>query len=292
MNILLLGKYGQLGWELNRALATLGDVVALDYPEIDLSRPGSIAATIEDIRPQVIVNATAYTAVDKAESERDSAFAINVEAPGAIAETAARINAGLIHYSTDYVFDGRKGSAYIETDEPNPINIYGESKLAGERAVLESDAPALILRTSWVYSLRKDSFVTKVLAWASKNERLKIVDDQVGSPTWARMLAEISAQILAQAQPDPSAWLQRRAGVYHLAGDGAASRFEWAKEILKFAPQPDEIMAKEIDPAKTEEFPTAAERPLYSALDCSYFYKTFGLRLPDWKSALQMAMSQ
>jgi len=197
----------------------------------------------------------------------------------------------LIHFSTDYVFDGTKGAEYVENDEPNPINIYGQSKLAGERSVQQAGGAYLILRTSWVYSLRQESFVTKVLEWARNHTTLRIVNDQIGNPTWSRMLAEITAQLLAKGAENLQPWLLERSGVYHLAGSGAASRYEWARAVLACDPRQDEQVAKEVQPALTADFPTPAKRPLFSALDCNLFTKTFGLRLPDWEQALQLALT-
>ena len=202
MKIALLGKNGQLGWELQRTLAPLGEVIALDCPEIDLVQTEQACQTIRGLQPEVIVNATAYTAVDRAESEANLAMTINGFAPGKLAQTAVELGAALIHFSTDYVFDGQKGSPYLESDPPNPLSVYGNSKLAGEQAVIDVDGVYLILRTSWVYSLRRDSFVTKVLGWARQNRTLRVVTDQVSNPTWARMLAETTALLLARSGPD------------------------------------------------------------------------------------------
>jgi dTDP-4-dehydrorhamnose reductase len=301
MKILLLGKNGQLGWELQRTLAPLGEVTALDYPEIDFSLPKTILAGIRQAVPacsmefQAIVNAAAYTAVDRAESEPGIAHAINAEAPGLLAEEARRTGAAFIHFSTDYVFDGRKGEPYCEADLPNPLNEYGKSKLAGEQAVRAAGGLSLIFRTSWVYSLRRDSFVTKALQWSRQQKQLRLVSDQVSGPTWARMLAEVTAQLLAKASP-AAGWLGERRqsagtdGLFHLAGSGWASRLEWGQAILEFDPQKAEQVTEEIVPAKTSEFPSPAERPLFSALNCELFTETFGLRLPDWKPTLCMAM--
>ncbi len=289
MDILLLGNRGQLGWELQRTLATLGPVTALDYPEIDLTDGDAARALVRRLRPQVVVNATAYTAVDEAESRRETAFALNAAAPGLLAEEAARLGAALIHYSTDYVFDGSKGAPHTEEDPPRPLNVYGESKLAGEQAVQRAGGAYCIFRTAWVYSLRRPSFVTKVLSWARKNPVLRIVDDQVSNPTWARALAEVTAQVLAQAAAsgDASAWLRERAGVYHLAGGGYASRYRWAQAIIRLGglETPPQVEA-----AQSAQFPTPAQRPLFSALDCSKFEAVFGLRLPPWEQALSLAM--
>ena len=290
MRILLLGKIGQLGWELQRTLAPLGEVVALDFPEIDLTQPGNLRQIVRDAHPQVIVNATAYTAVDRAETEIETAMAINGHAPGLLAEEATALGAVLIHYSTDYVFDGAKGSPYLESDAPNPLGVYGRSKLAGEQAVEQAGGKSLILRTSWVYSLRRDSFVLKVRQWARQQPSLRVVSDQVSNPTWARMLAEITAQMLAKGGENGTGWLSERSGLYHLAGSGYASRMEWAQAILRYDPQPEEIVTRELVPALTADFPTPAQRPLYSALDCEKFYTAFGLRLPAWQDTLKLAM--
>jgi len=290
MRILLLGKYGQLGWELHRTLLPLGQVIALDYPEIDFTRPGQLRQLVRETGPDVIVNASAYTVVDKAEAEPQLARLINATAPGVLAETAKDLAAVLIHYSTDYVFDGAKGELYTEADEPTPINSYGESKRLGEIAVEDSGCIYLILRTSWVYSLRRDSFVTKVLQWARQQEQLRVVEDQVSNPTWARMLAEVTAQLMAMGKEDLNAWVGEKRGLYHLAGSGAASRLEWAQAILLLDPNRAEQVAQAILPAKTAEFPTPARRPLYTALDCQRFAKTFGFGLPSWNDALRLAM--
>jgi dTDP-4-dehydrorhamnose reductase len=290
LRILLLGKYGQLGWELQRSLATLGEIIALDYPEIDLVRSEQLAPVIRELRPQMIVNATAYTAVDKAENETSIAQAINSQAVGIMAEEARALGAGLIHYSTDYVFDGTKDSSYKEDDLTNPLGVYGQSKLDGEQAIQAVGGSYLILRTSWVYSLRRESFVSKVLEWSRKQSTLRVVHDQVSNPTWCRMLAEVTAQLLAIGGNEGPAWLDGRSGIYHLAGDGYASRYEWAKAILEFDPQQGEQIVQEILPALTSEFKTSARRPLFSALNCDKFTETFGLKLPAWKDALRLAM--
>lgn len=290
MRILLLGNTGQLGWELQRTMAPLGEVIALDYPEIDLTHDDSVVQTVRSVRPQLIVNATAYTAVDRAESEPEIAMAVNGRAPGLLAEEALALGAALIHYSTDYVFDGRKGDSYLETDKPNPLGVYGQSKLEGELAVKQIGVGYLILRTSWVYTLRKDSFVTKVLRWARQQRTLRVVSDQIGNPTWARMLAEITAQVIAMGSKDIVGWLGERRGTYHLAGNGNASRMEWAQAILMNDPNREEQVVQEILPALTKEFPTPAHRPLYSALNCERFSDTFNLLLPEWEEALRMAM--
>ena len=290
LKILLLGKWGQLGWELQRALAPLGEVTAVDYPEIDLANERQVREVVRTNHPQAIVNATAYTAVDKAESEPKTAMAINGCAPGFLAEEASRLGAILIHYSTDYVFDGRKGSEYLESDSPNPLGVYGQSKLEGERLIQAAGGVFLILRTSWVYSLRRDSFVTKVLQWSRQQSELRVVSDQVSNPTWARMLAEATALLLVKGGDGWRDWLGERGGLYHLAGSGYASRLEWAQAILKYDPRRDEQMTRDIQPALTADFPTPAQRPLFSALNCDLFAQTFGMHLPPWEGALRLAM--
>ena len=290
MRILLIGNTGQLGWELERALAPLGKVTSVDYPEVDLSNPDSVRVVITSLRPDVLINATAYTALDRAETEVDTAMAINARAPEIMAEEAKRLRSFFIHYSTNYVFDGTKNDLYVEQDAPNPINVYGSSKLTGEQAIEAIGGYYLIFRTSWVYSLRRDSFVTKVLKWSRTNKTLRIVSDQVSSPTWCRMLAEVNAHLLAKGGDHPSEWLGDRVGLYHLAGSGIANRFEWAQEILKLDPNLTEQTLVKLLPARTEEFPTPARRPLHSALNCDLFAEVFGLQLPAWDDALRMAM--
>lgn len=291
MRILLLGNTGQLGWELERSLACLGPILALDYPAIDIAEPSNILPYLQEHRPQVIVNATAYTAVDQAEKETGLAYAINGTAPGWLAQQARRIGAGLIHYSTDYVFDGAKGAPYIESDLANPLNIYGKSKLAGEQAVEQAGGAFLILRTSWVYSLRRDSFVTKVLRWSRQQKRLNLVTDQISGPTWARMLAEITAQALAKMGNNPFNWLTENSGLYHLAGWGHCTRKEWGEAILRLDTNKQEQVVQEILPALTADFPIQARRPIFSALDCTRFEQVFGLKLPKWDEALRLAMA-
>lgn len=291
MKIVLFGKNGQVGWELQRILPSLGQVAALDYDDLDLADLKALRARLDELKPDLIVNASAYTAVDRAEAERDLAVKVNGEAPGVMAEAARRSGAMLVHYSTDYVFDGAKGSPYVETDIPNPLNVYGESKLAGEVAIQQAAEAYLILRTSWVYSTRmQGGFVKKVLAWARQNDVLRIVDDQRGCPTWARMLAETTALVVAKGGDQPFDYFKSRRGIYHLAGKGSASRFEWAGAILNCDPRPQEQRVKILQPASSSEFPTPAARPSCSVLNCDLFESTFGLRILDWEESLQLAM--
>ena len=288
--ILLLGNTGQLGWELHRSLLTLGQITALDYPDVDMSDPDSIRQTVQAAEPDLIVNATAYTNVDKAETERDLAMAINATGPGILAEEAKKRGAALVHYSTDYVFDGTKGAPYTEEDAPNPINVYGESKLAGEQAIQAVGGAYLIFRTSWVYSLRRPCFVTKVLGWAREHETLRIVDDQVSTPTWARTLAEGSAQILCQAKHNYFDYSQEHAGIYHLTDGGFCSRFTWAEMILTHDPHKEDQIVKELSPAKSSDFPTPADRPLYSPLSCQKAFQRFLIHPTTWSEALKLAL--
>ena len=291
MKILLIGNHGQVGWELNRSLRPLGLVHPVDYPEIDLAKPDSLRDLVGNLNPQLIVNAAAYTAVDQAEEESNLAMAINGVAPGILAEEAKRIGAVLVHYSSDYVYDGTKGEPYQESDLPNPLSVYGWSKLAGDQNIQQVDGTYLIFRTTWVYSLRQGGFVQKVLGWARQNKTLRIVSDQIGSPTWARMLAEATAQVLAKGGRNLLSWTKERKGLYHFGGSGAVSRLNWAKAILKYDPNPDEQIVKDVLPALTKDFPTPAQRPLNSPVNCGLFEDTFGLTLPDWEISLKLAIN-
>ncbi len=290
LKIVLLGRNGQLGWELERALLGVGRVTALDYPQIDLTQPATWQPLLERLRPQVIINAAAYTNVDRAESEPGAAMMLNGYAPGWLAQAAADLGAALVHISTDYVFDGESSRPYVESDLPAPIGAYARSKLEGERAVAASDGVYLILRTSWLYSLRRESFVTKALDWARHSAALHVVDDQVSNPTWARHLAEIVATVLARAGAQPAQWIAPRRGLYHVGGGGYTSRYEWAKAILQTYPRPHELMARQVLPAKTSDFPTPARRPLFTALDCTRFCETFAIDLPPWQEILSLAL--
>ena len=283
--ILLLGKDGQVGWELARALPELGELHAYSRQQADLADPDGLRALVQQARPDVIINAAAYTEVDRAESEPQLAMAVNGAAPGLLAEEVRQMGALLLHLSTDYVFDGNARQPYRETDPPNPISVYGRSKLAGEQAVRTAGARALILRTSWVYSLRRESFVTKVLSWARQRDTLRIVDDQWGSPTWCRTLAAAAVHALSSLVRGEA---DDRLGLYHVVCRGAPSRYELAEAALKFSgldPQPS------LERASNDEFPARADRPAYSALDPTLFEKTFGYAMPDWQSCLQQALA-
>jgi dTDP-4-dehydrorhamnose reductase len=286
MKILLFGKNGQVGWELNRTLLCLGELYAFDYPEVDFEKPKEVIKILDEIKPDLIVNAAAYTNVDKAEEEPENAQLINAITPGEVANWCKKHGAVLIHYSTDYVFDGTKGSPYAEEDEPNPINIYGKTKLEGERAIQESGAIHLILRTAWVYSMRGNNFVTKVLEWAKKSKEIRVVDDQISNPTWARALAEVTANIIAMGIKDIRLLFKERCGIYHCAGSGYCSRYEWARFILEYSG----IRNVNVLPAKSNDFVVLADRPYFSALDINKFKNSFGLVLPYWKVNLKLSL--
>jgi len=292
MKTLLFGKNGQLGWEFQRILPILGEVISMDREDLDICDLRAIQKTIDELKPDLIINASAYTDVDLSEKENELAMKINALAPGIMAEMSRKLEAVFVHYSTDYVFDGRKGSTYKESDPTHPLNVYGKSKLAGEENIKQAGEAYLILRTSWVYSLRGNSFVNKVLKWSRQNKNLKVVNDQISSPTWARTLAEVTGFVLAQHKKDLYEAICERGGIYHLTGGGFTSRYEWAKQILANDPARSEQIVQAIEPASSEEFPTPAVRPLFSALDCALFEEKFGLRLPDWRDTLQLAMTE
>jgi dTDP-4-dehydrorhamnose reductase len=292
LKIVLFGNQGQLGWELQRKLMPLGDICAVDRGELDLQNLTALEGFLREQQPQIIINASAYTAVDRAEQEQELAFQVNEHAPQVMAETANSLHAALVHISTDYVFDGELGRAYMEGDTTNPLNTYGRSKLAGEQAIREAGGAYFIFRTAWVYSVRGDSFVTKVLAWARKNTQLRIVNDQVSNPTWARSLAEVLTTLIKRPGDGIYDFVGQNTGLYHLAGRGFTSRFEWAQQILASDPKRDEQLIDSLLPARTSEFPTPARRPFFSALDCTLFETKFGIRLPDWMQSLKLALQE
>lgn len=292
MKIALFGKDGQLGWEFQRTLPVLGEVMALGRKDADVSDLNSVEKILGEHKPDLIINASAYTEVDRAETAVDLAMTINASAPGVMAEMARKLGSVLIHYSTDYVFDGNSTVPYKETDQTNPLSVYGQSKLVGEQNIQQAGDAYLIFRTSWVYSLRGNSFVNKVLGWARKNESLRIVSDQISSPTWARTLAEITSLTIAKNKADLFEAIRERRGVYHLAGSGYTSRYEWAKHILANDPNREEQLTRTLEPGLSSDFPTPAARPLFSALDCTGFEETFDLQMPEWNSMLRLAMTR
>jgi dTDP-4-dehydrorhamnose reductase len=289
--ILLLGKNGQLGWEAWRQLFCFGDVFAYDFPEIDFTKPETVLIRINEIKPDIIYNAVAYTDVDKAEKAPEIVGLINADTPGLIADKCKMLNIPLVHISTDYVFDGLKGQDYIEEDTPNPINVYGSTKFAGEKNIIQSGCDYLIFRTSWVYSMRTGGFLQKVIEWVQKNEELRIVDDQVGNPTWARSLAILSTSILPLLSGDLKNFFQQNKGLYHLAGGGSASRLDWTRYIIDNLPDHIPSIVKTVLPAKTADFPSPAKRPLHSALNCDLFENQFQYKIPGWKESLTLAIS-
>jgi dTDP-4-dehydrorhamnose reductase len=288
--LLLIGARGQVGWELRRTLATLGEVTAVDRDEMDLTDFGAIARTVEAIRPAVIVNAAAYTAVDKAEADTAQAMKVNGEAPGVLAETAKRHGALLVHYSTDYVFDGTKQGAYTETDAPNPLNVYGRTKLAGERAIEAVGGAYLIFRTSWVYGLHGANFLLTVLRLAAERDELRIVNDQTGAPTWSRAIAEATAQILAQRCAPRSRGADAASGTYHLTAGGATTWYEFARAILRHRPPGRAGGLPDMAAISSAEYPTAAMRPKNSVLSNERLAREFGLQLASWQVQLALCM--
>jgi dTDP-4-dehydrorhamnose reductase len=286
--VLLVGDGGQVGWELRRTLAPLAEVGCIDYPAIDLSNPESVRTTIRDAAPDIVINAAAYTAVDKAESEPAVAMVINAEAPRVMAEEAKRRGALFLHFSTDYVFDGSSGSAYSENDVPNPSSVYGRSKLAGDEAVQEVGGNHLIFRLCWVYGTRGRNFLLTIRRLAEEREEVRVVADQFGSPTWSRMIAETVAQVLPQVlAPDRAAALR---GIYHLCASGQTSWHGFAQAIVDSMPD-DRRRCRTVVAITTAEYPTPAARPARSVLCCDKLERVFGLRLPDWRHGLDLALA-
>lgn len=284
--ILLTGANGQVGWELRRTLGALGEVVALDSRTMDLADAEAVRATVRALAPAIIVNPAAYTAVDKAESETDRAHAVNAVAPGVLAEEAARLGALLVHYSTDYVFDGSGDSPWIEDDATGPLNVYGATKLAGERAIAAAGCRHLIFRTSWVYGARGSNFLLTMRRLMRERPELKIVADQVGAPTWCRDLAEATAQVLAQVRDrDESRW-----GIYHMTNAGETSWHGFAEAIQALDEFDETLQPARLVPIPGSDYPTPARRPLNSRLDNGKLDRTFGLRLRDWRAALALCL--
>jgi len=271
LRILLTGATGQVGWELRKTLAPLGEVRPLDRFGLNLADVPTLVASVRALQPGIIVNAAAYTAVDKAESERDEAFAVNATGPRVLAEEARRIGALLVHYSTDYVFDGEKASPYVEDDPTHPLSVYGESKLAGEQAILKSGCRHLVLRTSWVYGPRGRNFYLTMLRLAKERPELRVVDDQVGAPTSSLEIARATAALLDT----------RAEGLYHMAAAGETSWCGFARAILERAGLKTPVVA-----IRTEDYPTPAKRPRNSRLDCSRLRREHGVALLPWDEAL------
>ena len=300
--ILVIGRNGQVGTQLVSLLPNVGELLALNRQQLDLTKPNDIRQTIQEVRPQWIVNAAAYTAVDQAEKDEATARAINEGAPAVIAEEAKKIGAALVHYSTDYVFDGSKKSPYEETDAPNPINVYGKTKLGGERAIQESGALHLIFRTEWVYATEGRNFLLTILRLATQKQELRIVADQIGSPTSSREIAVATVRVISQLldRKDGLHSLANIGGIYHMTASGETSWYDFAKAILdeassatrtvpwvKSATNSMPFITERIIPITTEEYPTSARRPAYSVLSTTRLRDRFGVSLPSWRAQLQ-----
>lgn len=284
MKILLTGAGGQLGYELERSLQARGEVVAPLRAALDLADPDQIRAVVRAVRPSLIVNAAAFTAVERAESEPGLAWRINAEAPAVLADEARALGAAMIQYSTDYVFDGTKDGPYVETDIPAPRNVYGQSKLAGEQAVAEAGIAHLILRTSWLYSARGDNFLRTMLRLAAQGAPLRVVADQIGAPTWCRTVADTTAQMLAGAAIGGHAWWDHDGGLYHLACQGHTSWHGFAEAIMAHAGRDLPVA-----PIASADYPAAACRPANSRLDCTKLIGRFG-PIPHWEKALALCL--
>lgn len=292
MKILLLGSNGQVGFELARSLLPLGEVIALNRQQADLTHLENLRATVQAIRPDVIVNAAAYTAVDKAQTERETAFLINAQAVEVLAQEAKNLNALLIHYSTDYVFDGTKTTSYFENDVTHPLNVYGESKLAGEWAITKSGADYLIFRTTWVFAARGQNFVNSILRLAAEREELNIVADQIGVPTWARLIADTTAHCLRQAQQERSA-NKFESGIFNLTSLGETSWFEFAQKIVEVARTKNvEFKNCVINPIPTSAYPTPAKRPANSRLAIEKLSQRFQVKMPHWEETLKLCLEE
>ena len=293
MKILLFGKNGQVGWELSRSLQPLGEVIALDRKEADFSQPECLRQVVQEHKPDVIVNAVGYTAVDKAEQEEELATLINGVAPGVLAEEAKQAGALLVHYSTDYVFDGEKSSAYTESDAPRPINAYGRSKLAGEQAIQSSGCDYLIFRTSWVYAARGHNFLLTILSLAKEREELSIVADQVGSPTQARLIAETTLLCLRQSLMERHMY-DFISDLYHLTASGFVSWHGFASEIVSVVngKSGKKSKVKNINEIMTADYPVQAKRPKNSKLMLTKLEEKFGLVMPDWRKSLEQSVEE
>lgn len=293
MKILVTGKNGQVGFELQRALAPLGEIVAVDHAECDLADAAAVRELVRRIAPGVIVNPAAYTAVDKAESDHATAFAVNGQAPGVLGEEAARLGALVVHYSTDYVFNGSKQGAYVETDQPDPRSVYGSTKLAGERALAAAHARHLILRTSWVVGAHGGNFAKTMLRLAAERDQLSVVADQFGAPTSAALLADLTAQLIRQYQREGAAAFPY--GTFHVSASGETNWCEYARFVIGEALAAGKVLKAGPDavmPLATPQYPTPARRPANSRLDTSLFRSTFGLRLPPWQEGVRHVLQQ
>lgn len=288
--ILVTGINGQVGYELLRSLQGLGRVVGCDRAALDLDNPDAIRRVVREVKPTLIVNPAAYTAVDKAESDVEGATRLNVQAPAVLAEEVKQLGAALVHYSTDYVFDGTKDSPYVETDAVNPQNVYGRTKLEGEQAIAASGCNHLIFRTSWVYGRRGKNFLLTMLKLGAERPELRVVDDQIGAPTWAKTIAASTSHVIAQGLAAADAdWWAKRSGVYHLAASGETSWHGFAEAI--FATTLGD-RAPKVLPISSSEFPVPAKRPANSRMASDKIKDTFGLLMPAWDDALRLCLSE
>ncbi len=297
MKILLFGKGGQVGWELQRSLAPLGELIALDFDSTehcgDFTNLSGLAETVRTLKPDVIVNAGAHTAVDKAEGEPDLVRTLNALAPGALAKEAESLGAWLVHYSTDYVFDGSGSTPWLETDSASPLNVYGHTKLEGEQLIAASGCKHLIFRTSWVYGARGGNFAKTMLKLAQERDVLKVINDQFGAPTGAELLADITAHAIRQAGTKSA--IAVPSGIYHAVAAGEVSWFDYASYVVAFAkksPVAAKVKASSIEPVPTDAFPTAAQRPLNSRLNTDKLQATFGVRLPNWQDGVERMLTE
>lgn len=289
MKILLIGKNGQVGFELQRSLACLGEIIATDRNSLDLTDNKAIEAVITEVKPDIIVNAAAYTAVDKAESERELAYQINATAPAVMAKQAVSLGIPLIHYSTDYVFNGQGSKAWLESDETDPVNYYGKTKLAGENVIRESGCDYLIFRTSWVYDRRGKNFLNTMLRLAEDRDELSVINDQIGAPTLSWHIADATAQVIAQSLVSEQFWIKNK-GIYHLAGGGETSWYGFAEAIfLEKASRG--VPTSKLNAILTSEYPTPAKRPANSRLSNEKLMQHFNIQLPHWKQSLTLALS-
>jgi dTDP-4-dehydrorhamnose reductase len=287
--VLITGANGQVGFELVRALQGLGRIVALDRSGCDLADLDRVRRVVRDVRPDLIVNAAAYTAVDRAEDEFELAMRINGEAPGVLAEEAKRLGAGLIHYSTDYVFSGEKATPYLEDDAPGPLNAYGRTKLAGEQGISASGARHLILRTSWVYGLRGGNFLRTMLRLGAERPQLKVVADQFGAPTWSNTIATLTAHVVAQVPAaGDTEWWHERSGIYHLCAAESTSWHGFASAIFELADLP---VKPSVVPIPASDYPTPATRPANSRMSNEKLQRVFGLAAPHWRDALKLCLA-
>lgn len=292
MKILLTGKNGQVGFELQRALAPLGQVHAIDSGDCNLADADALRALVRRLQPQVIVNPAAYTAVDRAESDVQQAMAVNAVAPGVLGEEAERLGASVVHYSTDYVFDGSKQTPYVESDATAPLGAYGRSKLEGERALAQATARHLILRTSWVVGAHGNNFAKTMLRLAAERDELRVVHDQKGAPTSAALIADVTAHLVARLKNGPETFAH---GLYHMTAGGETNWCEYARFVIGYALRCGHalrVSPNEVHPISAEQYPTAARRPSNSHLDTTLFRSTFGLELPHWQEGLGHVLQQ